>query len=532
MPDFAVVTAFKATDKMSPVFSKIEGRIRKMTGGLERMVGLGKGSMLRDLMPAAGVTGFIMMGNAVKEAAKQADALKTSFASVFQGDAANQMSFVRKEANRLGLDFVMAADAYKGIAAAAKGTAISNRDVQNTFLGVSEAATALQLTSEQSQGALLAISQIISKGKVSMEELRGQLGERIPGAMQIAARSMGVTTAELEKLVARGIPAEKFIPRFAAQMRKEFGPAAVDASKKFAASEQRFKNLMFTMKASVGNVLLPVLNDAMMVLTPFIAAFAEWMDKNQEMVTSIVGVAVPAIGILAGSYLAAKAALMGIAIWQGIVTGVGWIQYLMQMLPLMRSVIATHGLFNFLLGGTATAQALVAAKTKIATAAQWLWNIALTANPIGLIIVGVAALIAIGVLLYKNWDLVKEKFLSAVSWMWDGIKMIGRGFMTCMMFPINLILTGVSKLFQLASKLPGVGGKFASAAQAVSDFQAKANSTLGSTNLLAPNGAREAGRSGVDFQGQLNIAGAPPGSTVTSKTRGAPPINMNLVGAQ
>ena len=122
MPDFAVVTAFKAKDKMSPVFSKIEGRIRKMTGGLERMVGLGKGSMLRDLMPAAGVTGFIMMGNAVKEAAKQADALKTSFASVFQGDAANQMSFVRKEANRLGLDFVMAADAYKGIAAAAKGT--------------------------------------------------------------------------------------------------------------------------------------------------------------------------------------------------------------------------------------------------------------------------------------------------------------------------------------------------------------------------------------------------------------------------
>ena len=61
MPDFAVVTAFKATDKMSPVFSKIEGRIRKMTGGLERMVGLGKGSMLRELMPAAGITGFAIL---------------------------------------------------------------------------------------------------------------------------------------------------------------------------------------------------------------------------------------------------------------------------------------------------------------------------------------------------------------------------------------------------------------------------------------------------------------------------------------
>jgi hypothetical protein len=48
-------------------------------------------------------------------------------------------------------------------------------------------------------------------------------------------------------------------------------------------------------------------------------------------------------------------------------------------------------------------QILVAVKTKIVTAAQWLWNAAITANPIGLIIVGIAALIAGIVLLIANF---------------------------------------------------------------------------------------------------------------------------------
>ncbi|MDR1586537.1 MAG: hypothetical protein LBS57_03675, partial [Treponema sp.] len=46
--------------------------------------------------------------------------------------------------------------------------------------------------------------------------------------------------------------------------------------------------------------------------------------------------------------------------------------------------------------------------TKIATAAQWLFNAALTANPIGLVIAAIAALIAIIVVLVKNWKKITE----------------------------------------------------------------------------------------------------------------------------
>jgi hypothetical protein len=56
--------------------------------------------------------------------------------------------------------------------------------------------------------------------------------------------------------------------------------------------------------------------------------------------------------------------------------------------------------------------------TVAATAAQWALNVALNANPIGLIIIAIAALIAIGVLLYKNWD----KITAFAGKLWEGIK--------------------------------------------------------------------------------------------------------------
>jgi phage-related minor tail protein len=68
--------------------------------------------------------------------------------------------------------------------------------------------------------------------------------------------------------------------------------------------------------------------------------------------------------------------------------------------------------------GMNLAKTASAVASGVATAAQWAWNAAMTANPIGLIIIGIAALIAGIVLLVKNWDTVKEAGAKA----WDWIK--------------------------------------------------------------------------------------------------------------
>ena len=59
--------------------------------------------------------------------------------------------------------------------------------------------------------------------------------------------------------------------------------------------------------------------------------------------------------------------------------------------------------------------AIFATWQKVVTIAQWAWNTAMTANPIGLIIVGVGALIAGIVLLIKNWDKVTEAVSKAIE---------------------------------------------------------------------------------------------------------------------
>ncbi|MDL2280320.1 phage tail tape measure protein [Selenomonadales bacterium OttesenSCG-928-I06] len=58
---------------------------------------------------------------------------------------------------------------------------------------------------------------------------------------------------------------------------------------------------------------------------------------------------------------------------------------------------------------------LVTSATTGMTKAQWLLNAAMNANPIGLVIVGVMALVAAGYLLYRNWDTVKNFFIT----LWD-----------------------------------------------------------------------------------------------------------------
>lgn len=96
---------------------------------------------------------------------------------------------------------------YKGfqtLSGSLKGTALEGQATRDIFDAVGIAATVMNLSAEQSEGAFLALSQMASKGKVQAEELRGQLGERIPGALNIAARAMGVTQAQLNDMLDKG----------------------------------------------------------------------------------------------------------------------------------------------------------------------------------------------------------------------------------------------------------------------------------------------------------------------------------------
>ncbi len=185
------------------------------------------------LKAAASVLSVAALGKALHEvlsATRQMQSIQTRFTYAFDGLEAGkeQLEFVRQEANRLGLEMTSAENGYAQLAAAAKNLNITQEETQQVFSGVASAAAAMGLSADEANGVFLALSQIAGKGKVSMEELRQQLGERLTPAMSLAAKAMGVTTAELEKMVANGISAEKFLPKFGAAMQEAFAPTAAE----------------------------------------------------------------------------------------------------------------------------------------------------------------------------------------------------------------------------------------------------------------------------------------------------------------
>lgn len=132
--------------------------------------------------------------------------------------------YIRNESYRTGTNIKTTAQGYKNFYASANMAGFSKESIQNMYSSVLTSTRAIGASPEQAKGALLALEQMISKGTISMEELRRQMGNAVPGAFEIGARAMKMTTKELNDLVKSGkLASNVFVPRFIAQMEKELG---------------------------------------------------------------------------------------------------------------------------------------------------------------------------------------------------------------------------------------------------------------------------------------------------------------------
>lgn len=102
--------------------------------------------------------------------------------------------------------------------------------------------------------------------------------------------------------------------------------------------------------------------------------------------------------------------------------------------------------------------------TQLAAAAQFLWNAALTANPIGLVVVAIAALVAGLVLAYKN----SQAFRDMIQQLWEWLKIVGNFIKDGIVAYFDLWITAIQKVigwveqliakFNLVDKFKGLFG--------------------------------------------------------------------------
>lgn len=156
--------------------------------------------------------------------------------------AAAEMEYVRGAANRLGLEVQTASKSYTQLVAATKGTAMEGESARKVFEAVSGAMASLGKSSSETNDALRAVNQMASKGTVQMEELKGQLGEALPGAMKAAANGAGLTVAELTKMVETGgVLAEDLLPALANGLNEMYKTGTTN-NDTFVANWARLKN--------------------------------------------------------------------------------------------------------------------------------------------------------------------------------------------------------------------------------------------------------------------------------------------------
>lgn len=183
------------------------------------------------------------------------DAVKSALNAVLGSTelADAKLQEISDTADYLGLNFLDLATSYKNFAAAALSSNQTLGDTDKIFNSVTKAAAVLKLSSEDVKGALNALGQMFSKGSVNAEELKQQLGERLPGAVALMAAGLGIGTAELNKMLEQGQITTAAVIKLAEQLDIAYGDKITAKVDSLQASMQRLNNT-FTQAVDNGSI--------------------------------------------------------------------------------------------------------------------------------------------------------------------------------------------------------------------------------------------------------------------------------------
>ena len=272
---------------------------------------------------------------------------------------------------------------------------IAATGIKNLILGMSagEGATKAQAAAFASlgmdAGEMAKRMQVDAKGAIIdvMKALQGLDADKRAATLQdlFGKESIGAIAPLLSNLdnLQENFDKVADAAQYAGSMEAEYAARSQTTENQI----QLAKNAISAAAITIGNALLPVISELFTAIAPVLKSFGEWASKNQELVAIIAGVA------------AGIAAL--------IVTIAG-------MTLIVQGAALAYASFKL---AAEFVKGLHLA-TKIATAAQWAWNTAMSANPIGLIVIAIAAVVGAIYLLYTHFDGVREYADKA----WEGIQ--------------------------------------------------------------------------------------------------------------
>jgi tape measure domain-containing protein len=311
----------------------------------------------------------VEMGRSAFTSVTELSRLQGAMRNVLGTDAEYQqsMKYLRQLSQDYGQDLIVLTKTYTNFIASSNSTNLSLKARQGIYESIVKAGGALRLSNEQIEGSLLAVSQMFSKGNVSAEELRGQLGERLPGAFGIMAEALGVSEKQLNKMLEQGeVLAEEALPKFAAALEATYGAKAQNNLEEIGGANSRLTSKILSQVAAW--------NDQYGA-TRRAAGAIVWITDNLGLLLRLLGTVAAAVGIY---NVAIRASAVAMALKSGALTVNSFLSG--------QAMLARVAL-------TGSTNAFTMAELRAAAGART-FNAALAANPIGLVVMLIAALVA------------------------------------------------------------------------------------------------------------------------------------------
>jgi tape measure domain-containing protein len=212
----------------------------------------------RNLMGAFGVVGgvtlFATVTTDIINTTKELQGLNNALMLVTdtQENFYSQQIFLKEISEAFGLEIMGLTKQFTQFYVSAKDK-ISSQEIQDIFRSISKAGASMGLSVQQQERAFLALNQMMSKGTIQAEELRGQLGEALPGAFGIMAEAVGVTEKELGNMMKAGeLLASDVLPKFAQQLEKTYGIENINRIETMTSATNRLSNAWTSFVGTIG----------------------------------------------------------------------------------------------------------------------------------------------------------------------------------------------------------------------------------------------------------------------------------------
>lgn len=136
-------------------------------------------------------------------------------------EAAQSVEYLREQAKQMPFSLKQLSDSF------VKLKATGTDPMKGSLQAISDGIAAFGGNDEALHRVTLGIRQMAGKSVIQMEEMRQQLGESMPNAMAIMARSMGVSIAELTKAISTGrVEASSALDSFFLELDRTYGGEA------------------------------------------------------------------------------------------------------------------------------------------------------------------------------------------------------------------------------------------------------------------------------------------------------------------